>query len=40
VFHVHLHLIPRYANDVDDPRGGIRGVLLGKQHYPIHTPDD
>ena len=40
VFHVHLHLIPRYANDVDDPRGGIRGVLPGKQHYPIHTPDD
>jgi len=25
--HVHLHLIPRYAGDVPDPRGGIRRVL-------------
>ncbi len=28
--HVHLHLIPRYAGDVTDPRGGIRCVLAGK----------
>jgi diadenosine tetraphosphate (Ap4A) HIT family hydrolase len=25
--HVHVHLIPRYAGDVADPRGGIRCVL-------------
>jgi diadenosine tetraphosphate (Ap4A) HIT family hydrolase len=25
--HVHLHLIPRYAGDVPDPRGGIRRAL-------------
>jgi len=25
--HVHVHLIPRYAGDVSDPRGGIRCVL-------------
>jgi len=25
--HVHLHLIPRYRGDVEDPRGGIRCVL-------------
>jgi diadenosine tetraphosphate (Ap4A) HIT family hydrolase len=25
--HVHLHLIPRTAGDVSDPRGGIRWVL-------------
>lgn len=25
--HVHIHLIPRYKNDVDDPRGGVRGVI-------------
>lgn len=25
--HVHLHLIPRRAGDVPDPRGGIRWVL-------------
>ena len=29
--HVHVHLIPRYAGDVSDPRGGIRCVLSGKQ---------
>ena len=27
--HVHMHLIPRYAGDVPDPRGGIRCVLSG-----------
>ena len=27
--HVHVHLIPRYAGDVADPRGGIRCVLSG-----------
>jgi diadenosine tetraphosphate (Ap4A) HIT family hydrolase len=29
--HVHLHLIPRYAGDVPDPRGGIRCVLTKKK---------
>ena len=29
--HVHLHLIPRYAGDVPDPRGGIRCVLSGSR---------
>jgi diadenosine tetraphosphate (Ap4A) HIT family hydrolase len=29
--HVHLHLIPRYAGDVTDPRGGIRCVLARKK---------
>lgn len=31
--HVHLHLIPRYAGDVDQPRGGVRGVIPSKQSY-------
>ena len=26
-FHCHIHLIPRRKNDVDDPRGGVRGVI-------------
>ncbi len=26
IFHVHLHLIPRYAGDVEDPRGGLRNL--------------
>lgn len=24
IFHLHIHLIPRYAGDVENPRGGIR----------------
>jgi diadenosine tetraphosphate (Ap4A) HIT family hydrolase len=31
--HVHIHLIPRYKNDVKDPRGGVRGVIPAKQNY-------
>ncbi|WP_332911641.1 HIT family protein [Algoriphagus boritolerans] len=33
VFHVHIHLIPRYAGDVENPRGGVRGVIKGKELY-------
>ena len=33
VFHVHLHLIPRYTGDVPNPRGGVRGVIPAKQNY-------
>jgi diadenosine tetraphosphate (Ap4A) HIT family hydrolase len=31
--HCHLHLIPRYAGDQDDPRGGVRWVIPGKAKY-------
>jgi diadenosine tetraphosphate (Ap4A) HIT family hydrolase len=31
--HAHLHVIPRYAGDVDDPRGGIRWVIPQKAAY-------
>ncbi len=27
--HLHIHLIPRYEGDVEDPRGGIRQILPG-----------
>ena len=33
VGHVHIHLIPRYPGDVDDPRGGIRWIIPAKAHY-------
>lgn len=33
VMHVHVHLIPRYDGDVENPRGGIRGVIPQKQNY-------
>ena len=33
VFHMHIHLIPRYKNDVDNPRGGVRGVIPSKKEY-------
>lgn len=33
VDHVHIHLIPRYKGDVEDPRGGVRGVIPNKQKY-------
>jgi diadenosine tetraphosphate (Ap4A) HIT family hydrolase len=31
VFHVHMHLIPRYVGDIDNPRGGIRKVITGRR---------
>lgn len=33
--HVHIHLIPRYAGDRDDPRGGVRWVLPERAAYWI-----
>ena len=33
IFHVHVHLIPRYQGDVENPKGGVRGVIPGKQKY-------
>lgn len=33
VHHLHIHLIPRYKGDVDDPRGGIRWIMSEKADY-------
>ncbi len=33
VAHAHLHVIPRYAGDVADPRGGIRWIIASKAPY-------
>jgi diadenosine tetraphosphate (Ap4A) HIT family hydrolase len=34
VMHVHIHVIPRYPGDTEDPTGGVRGVIPGKMRYP------
>jgi diadenosine tetraphosphate (Ap4A) HIT family hydrolase len=31
--HVHIHLIPRYKGDQEDPRGGIRWIFPDKAKY-------
>lgn len=33
VMHLHVHLIPRRNGDVQDPSGGVRGVIPSKQKY-------
>ena len=33
IFHCHVHLIPRRRGDVENPRGGVRHVILGKGAY-------
>jgi diadenosine tetraphosphate (Ap4A) HIT family hydrolase len=35
VFHAHIHLIPRYKGDVENPRGGVRSVIPSRQNYKI-----
>jgi superfamily II DNA or RNA helicase/diadenosine tetraphosphate (Ap4A) HIT family hydrolase len=41
VMHLHVHLIPRYRGDMDDPRGGVRGVIPWRQRYdPEGAGDD
>ena len=30
VDHAHIHIIPRYEGDVENPRGGVRHVIPGK----------
>jgi diadenosine tetraphosphate (Ap4A) HIT family hydrolase len=33
VGHVHVHVIPRYTGDVDEPREGIRWIIPAKARY-------
>lgn len=33
VMHVHVHVMPRYKGDMENPRGGVRGVIPEKQKY-------
>lgn len=31
--HLHIHLIPRYEGDREDPRGGVRWIIPDKADY-------
>lgn len=33
VMHAHVHVIPRVAGDVDDPRGGVRWIFPDRAAY-------
>ena len=35
VFHVHIHLIPRYKGDVENPKGGVRGEFQASRNIDI-----
>ena len=37
VMHLHVHVIPRYRGDMDDPRGGVRHVIPWKGNYKRFT---
>ena len=39
IFHVHIHLIPRFAGDSSKPRGGVRQVIPEKADY-VRTGND
>ena len=33
VMHLHVHVIPRFIGDMDDPRGGVRHVIPSRGNY-------
>jgi ATP adenylyltransferase len=33
IFHCHVHLIPRRKGDIEDPKGGVRGVIPHRRIY-------
>jgi diadenosine tetraphosphate (Ap4A) HIT family hydrolase len=39
IFHVHIHLIPRYAGDSSHPQGGVRQVIPEKADYSRNGQD-
>ena len=38
--HLHVHVIPRYAGDVPNPRGGVRYVIPAHANYPASSERD
>ena len=35
IHHLHIHVIPRYKGDVENPKGGVRAVIPQRRHYVI-----
>jgi diadenosine tetraphosphate (Ap4A) HIT family hydrolase len=35
VMHCHIHIIPRYSTDAENPPGGIRGIVLERPERVI-----
>jgi diadenosine tetraphosphate (Ap4A) HIT family hydrolase len=35
VFHLHIHFMPRFYGDVENPIGGVRNIIPGKGNYLI-----
>jgi diadenosine tetraphosphate (Ap4A) HIT family hydrolase len=33
IMHLHVHLIPRRTGDIENPKGGVRGVIPNKMKY-------
>ena len=33
IYHVHIHIIPGYKGDVENPQGGVRHVIPKKAYY-------
>ena len=33
IFHLHIHLIPRRKGDLENPRGGVRGIFPHDRDY-------
>lgn len=40
VMHLHVHVIPRFFGDMDDPRGGVRHVIPWKGNYLTDSRSD
>ncbi len=37
IHHLHIHVIPRYKGDVENPKGGVRGVIPHNKLYQLST---
>lgn len=35
IFHLHIHIIPRFKGDVEDPRGGVRKIKKSIVPYEL-----